>query len=725
MSTFNEIEMTTPYGDTDNVLELNIDSSSDAYMLQDVIKLPSTYTFSIWYRTESDSQITFNVLGESETVNSNTTWNKFVKTVTVETLNETSIYIMPSVGVNSYFYEGYLAEGITDTSWLPAPEDIEGEIGSVRSELVQTADSILARVSASDGRISTLETNLEGITGRVEDAEGNISKVSQTVDGVTTEISDAKGSSTTLKARLEGIESTVTDTENNLQSQITQNSEQIALRATKTEVESYINAISIGGRNLIIRHTETEETWINTSGDLETHSNHATSDYISVTPSSDYMFTKKESELYPGNTAYFRYAWYDSEQTYIGRAANSSKEFLWTAPSGAYYVRISYPIDCYPKFEKGNKATDWTPAPEDIDSKINTVESNFTQRADNIEARVETTEGNITSLRTSVDGISGEISDARGSYTSLKANLEGIKTEVLNENSKTNTSLQQLSDKFYLLVNSDISSTSLTLTDLMISALTNQFVIKSSDGSSTVIEGGKILANSITADNLDVGNLSAISANLGTVTAGLIQAETTDGSTMDIDLSAGSIDVQNPNKNQSMTMKDGVINIHKNAIGSNHPMNIELSVQDIYIKDEETGEFAVLEFGDGPSINIFESVSGTSIDVDTYNIYNNIKSWNTYRESFIGTKTYLFSFGNINGGYLRTNEVSIPWSLDEVTISLKSINIPGKGTVATDYKYAGLNSHGGLYVYCNVDGASGATSLKWEVAECSIEIAKR
>ena len=219
MSTFNEIEMTTPYGDTDNVLELNIDSSSDAYVLQDVIKLSSTYTFSIWYRAESDSQITFNVLGESETVDSTTSWNKFVKTVTVETLDETSIYIMPSVGVNSYFYEGYLAEGITDTSWLPSPEDIEGEIGSVRSELVQTADSILARVSSSDGRISTLETNLEGIMGRVEDAEGNITQLQQTSEEISLKAGTAQKlaiESKTLSVNLSVETMTVaTDTDGN------------------------------------------------------------------------------------------------------------------------------------------------------------------------------------------------------------------------------------------------------------------------------------------------------------------------------------------------------------------------------------------------------------------------------------------------------------------------------------------------------------------------------
>ena len=222
LSTFNEIEMITPYGDTDNVLELNIDSSSDAYVLQDVIKLSSTYTFSIWYRTESDSQITFNVLGESETVNSTTSWNKYVKTVTVETLDKTSIYIMPSIGVNSYFYEGYLAEGITDTSWLPASEDIEGEIGSVRSELRQTAESILLKVSDSNGRITTLETNL---------------------DGITTEISDAKGSSTTLQARLEGIDTSVVNAETSAKSFATQEAERIqsVVQNNIDNVESNIN----------------------------------------------------------------------------------------------------------------------------------------------------------------------------------------------------------------------------------------------------------------------------------------------------------------------------------------------------------------------------------------------------------------------------------------------------------------------------------------------------
>lgn len=139
-------------------------------------------------------------------------------------------------------------------------------------------------------------------------------------------------------------------------------------------------------------------------------------------------------------------------------------------------------------------------------------------------------------------------------------------------------------------------------------------------------DGSKWVLHYISVENLDVQKLSAITADLGTVTAGSIKAKTADGSTMNIDLNAGSIDIQNPAKDQSMTLKDGVINIHKKAVGSDHPINVELSVQYLSVTDEQTGQFAVLEFATGPHINLFESASGTSIDTDTFNIYGMLKT---------------------------------------------------------------------------------------------------
>ncbi len=121
----------------------------------------------------------------------------------------------------------------------------------------------------------------------------------------------------------------------------------------------------IGGRNLIIRSTEEKGRWINISGQVVSANNHSTSDYIPVKPNTDYMFTKSDSNL-ANDAGFFRWAWYDEDKNYISRQPNSSNEFLWTTPNNVHYVRISYPDDSYPKFEKGTKATPWTPAPEDL-----------------------------------------------------------------------------------------------------------------------------------------------------------------------------------------------------------------------------------------------------------------------------------------------------------------------------------------------------------------------
>ena len=122
---------------------------------------------------------------------------------------------------------------------------------------------------------------------------------------------------------------------------------------------------SASGRNLIIRNTETLNTWIYMSGNIVHAGNHDTSDYIKVEPNTDYMFTKSNSEL-ANDAGFFRWSWYDADMVYIDRRANSNNEVLWKIPDTVHYIRVSYPTDSIPKLEKGSTATPWTPAPEDI-----------------------------------------------------------------------------------------------------------------------------------------------------------------------------------------------------------------------------------------------------------------------------------------------------------------------------------------------------------------------
>ena len=100
------------------------------------------------------------------------------------------------------------------------------------------------------------------------------------------------------------------------------------------------------------------------------------------------------------------------------------------------------------KLEKGNVATDWSPALEDIEGQISTVESNFRQRADSLDAGVRSlTEGlrtkadisalNVTAenIRQSVKSLETDTQDKLNQKLSLaefEVRAGSIRQEILN-----------------------------------------------------------------------------------------------------------------------------------------------------------------------------------------------------------------------------------------------------------------------------------------------------
>lgn len=85
----------------------------------------------------------------------------------------------------------------------------------------------------------------------------------------------------------------------------------------------------------------------------------------------------------------------------------------------------------------------------------------------------------------------------------------------------------------------------------------------------------------------------------------------------------------------------------------------------------------------------------------------------------------MFTFGNLNNGYIYSNQLNIPWKRDEVSVSLVKLNIPGSGIIPIDYKIADLTTEGGLYIYCSTSGANGADKLKWQTVQADIKITKK
>ena len=222
------------------------------------------------------------------------------------------------------------------------------------------------------------------------------------------------------------------------------------------------------------------------------------------------------------------------------------------------------------KVEKGNIATDWTPAPEDVDSQIQSLvktttetssvvnklnqsitnkvwQSDITNSVNNYDNSTgKTIRDRLTKTETSLSGITSTVSDmkttldkkadgttvqslttrvskAEQDMSGFKQTVESTystKSETESVNNYAKTSFEQLSDKFSWLVDGTSSSTSLTLTDSLVSAITNQFVIKSPDGTSTIIEGGKIKTGAITTDMLSSSAIKSKNYMAGTYVEG-------------------------------------------------------------------------------------------------------------------------------------------------------------------------------------------------------------
>ena len=330
-----------------------------------------------------------------------------------------------------------------------AAEDADAKASAAQTDL-NTAkanlEAVKGRVDATEEEIAAAEKAVEDAKKAADDAQAAAEAAQSTADQATADAEAAQAAANEAKTAADNaqqaadeakeaadkaqadVDALVVRVEAN-ETAIEQSNKEIALRATRVEVD----AIVVGGRNLIIRSTEEAGKYIGTDGSVTSASACSICDYINIEPNTDYMFTKTTGVA----DNYFRYAWYDADQTYIGREPNDSNEFKWTSPSNAHYIRISYPTDCQVKFEKGNKATDWEPAPEDIDSKFLKYKT-WEETESELSVRSE----NITSTVT-----------------------QSAKDEVVKLETKAMTKIQQLADNLSMLVKGEDGSTLMEQTE--------------------------------------------------------------------------------------------------------------------------------------------------------------------------------------------------------------------------------------------------------------------
>lgn len=211
-----------------------------------------------------------------------------------------------------------------------------------------------------------------------EDTDNKISDVWQGVNDVYDDYSEYKENTYTktdvdskIKETKGAIEMTANATyqrQDAMSNYYTVTQANSAINARANQIEAKVSAIKIGGRNLIIRTGELVNKSLQADGSTNDYDKtNVMGSKISVVPGEELTFHKDNP------AEWFRWNWYDSEGKFMSRMPNVNNLFTWKVPDGAYFILVSYPNTGNVKVERGNRATDWTLAPEDTDAKIDDI----------------------------------------------------------------------------------------------------------------------------------------------------------------------------------------------------------------------------------------------------------------------------------------------------------------------------------------------------------------
>lgn len=166
--------------------------------------------------------------------------------------------------------------------------------------------------------------------------------------------------------------STTVQVNNAITQAITKESNSIKLEVSGTyATKNDINNLQIGGVNRFIKSTVTPNKYITATGIITDGGNYwDLTDYIDVSKWKNYVASGWTNLGNAPATCF-----YDSNKKFISGVADKSTGVRGSlpVPSNAVYMRFSFAhVDTNKlKIEKGTKATDYSPAPEDIDVKFN------------------------------------------------------------------------------------------------------------------------------------------------------------------------------------------------------------------------------------------------------------------------------------------------------------------------------------------------------------------
>ncbi len=375
------------------------------------------------------------------------------------------------------------------------------------------ADEAAKNLTAAEQNLKTLQSQVNATDEQLTAAKAEVEKAKTAAATAQSTANTAKANAATAQSTADTAKAnakTAQDDVNALKNRVTaaetsikQNSDAIALRATKTEVTSAIDGISVGGRNLFYRTKETPvaksnegvtgrnynsfESTFGTGGSLT-----KTADGLKLVFGSEYNVsiqvplaefknvengeTVTLSFTYRGNINRFGVFYFlqkTGNNVSIGGFPSLNEDGSWhkyshTFSSSEANVRtcvsclLFYANALYDnskwveikagtlKLEKGNKPTDWSPAPEDLiteaktytDAQLKITSESITSTVSKTyatQSSLNTTNSNVTKAQSTANTANSTANSALTKATSVEQTAAGLTTKITTAQSTADT----------------------------------------------------------------------------------------------------------------------------------------------------------------------------------------------------------------------------------------------------------------------------------------------
>lgn len=457
------------------------------------------YSWSVWIKASKNITMSLgHEQGGNKEVSLTTEWQKFTHTfIATNREYQSFVFYAKNITINDWYcvHSLKLEDGDKPTSYSEAPEDLETltneKISNAKAEIKITTDSINQTVSNLTTTVSTKADNstVTSVSNKVSSLETNLNSITGKVSNLETSVTTKADKSTTYtKTETDALVKVKTD-EINLN--LTKN------YSSKTDLTDAINNIEIGGRNLLIgtldyrswgvqslltneiykgfrvQKQTADWTYMKSANipSLELNKQYVASAYLKCIGGSPTVYFTANNRISGGailsklsdhvTSEWKRYS------VVFTVTSDSQLPNLTNMRVEANNMTGKQLFICGIKLEEGNKATDWTPAPEDFeiltDEKISNAKAEIkittdaiNQTVSNLTTTVSTKADNstvtnvsnkVSSLETNLNSIKGEVSSLETTTTTISNNVNTVKNTANDALNKANNAQSTANSK--------------------------------------------------------------------------------------------------------------------------------------------------------------------------------------------------------------------------------------------------------------------------------------